>query len=143
MRLLVLAAAVVLPTALAFQTQTPPASTPSQPATSQPATQPTFAPVPFLTVRPVRTFREPGWVIDPARKYRAVLTTSQGEVTLDLYAREAPKAVNNFVFLALNHFYDDTPFTASSTASWRRAATRRAPARAAPATTSSSRSTAS
>jgi peptidylprolyl isomerase len=110
MRLLVLAAAVVLPTALAFQTQTPPASTPSQPATSQPATQPTFAPVPFLTETPVRTFREPGWVIDPARKYRAVLTTSQGEVTLDLYAREAPKAVNNFVFLALNHFYDDTPF---------------------------------
>ncbi|MEF2278847.1 peptidylprolyl isomerase [Deinococcus sp. YIM 134068] len=78
--------------------------------TPAPAPAPTFRSVPYLSAQPVRTFKEPGWVIDPARTYRAVLTTSKGDVTVELAARQAPKAVNNFVFLALNRFYDGTRF---------------------------------
>ncbi len=49
-------------------------------------------------------------MIDPTKTYRAVLTTSQGDITVELAAKAAPKAVNNFVFLALNHFYEGTRF---------------------------------
>ncbi|THF84829.1 peptidylprolyl isomerase [Deinococcus sp. KSM4-11] len=78
------------------------------PATPAPA--PAFTPVPAMSPTPVRSFKEPAWVIDPAKTYRAVLITGEGDVTVELAARAAPKAVNNFVFLALNHFYDGTRF---------------------------------
>ncbi|MBB5232694.1 peptidylprolyl isomerase [Deinococcus budaensis] len=85
---------------------------PAQTSTPDPATAPalTFAPVPYLSAQPVRTFKEPAWVVNPARTYRAVLKTGKGDVTVELYAKQAPKAVNSFVFLALNRFYDGTRF---------------------------------
>jgi cyclophilin family peptidyl-prolyl cis-trans isomerase len=69
-----------------------------------------WVPVAPLTDKPVLKFDAPNWVTDPAKNYRAVLSTSKGDVTLELYPRSAPKTVNNFVFLALNHYYDGTPF---------------------------------
>jgi cyclophilin family peptidyl-prolyl cis-trans isomerase len=78
------------------------------PATATGST--TFTPLPFLSPAPMRAFREMAWVIDPAKTYRAVMSTSQGDITVELAAKAAPKAVNNFVFLALNHFYDGTRF---------------------------------
>ncbi|WP_342622107.1 peptidylprolyl isomerase [Deinococcus maricopensis] len=69
-----------------------------------------WVPVKPLSDTPVRTFKAPAWVIDPARNYRAVLNTTRGNVTLQFTPQAAPKAVNNFVFLALNHFYDGTRF---------------------------------
>ncbi|PTA66843.1 peptidylprolyl isomerase [Deinococcus arcticus] len=64
-----------------------------------------------LSATPVRTFTAPPpQVVDPARQYRAVLKTSRGDVTLELLPKAAPVAVNNFVFLALNRFYDGTRF---------------------------------
>lgn len=72
--------------------------------------EPVFEVVPALSKTPVRQFDAPQWVIDPAKTYRATLHTAQGNITLELYAQAAPKAVNNFVFLALHHFYDGTRF---------------------------------
>jgi cyclophilin family peptidyl-prolyl cis-trans isomerase len=48
--------------------------------------------------------------IDPAKSYTAVVETSQGDFTIELFADRAPKAVNNFVFLARNHFYEGVLF---------------------------------
>ncbi len=48
--------------------------------------------------------------IDPAKRYTATMTTSLGEVVIALDALKAPKTVNNFVFLALNHYYDGVIF---------------------------------
>ncbi len=48
--------------------------------------------------------------IDPARKYSATLETSSGTIVVDLFAKDAPKTVNNFVFLARDGFYDGTVF---------------------------------
>jgi peptidyl-prolyl cis-trans isomerase B (cyclophilin B) len=59
---------------------------------------------------PVRTFSAPPpTCIDPSAKYQAVVTTNKGVYTIDLDATAAPIAVNNFVFLAENGYYDDTP----------------------------------
>ena len=48
--------------------------------------------------------------IDPNKKYSATFKTSRGEIICDLFAKEAPKTVNNFVFLAKEKFYDGTVF---------------------------------
>ena len=69
-----------------------------------------WVPVKPLSDTPVRSFKAPAWVIDPARNYRAVLNTTQGNITIQFTPQVAPKAVNNFVFLALNRFYDGTRF---------------------------------
>jgi cyclophilin family peptidyl-prolyl cis-trans isomerase len=51
----------------------------------------------------------PEMVIDPEQTYTAIIRTSQGEITVNLYADEAPTAVNNFVVLASLGFFDGTP----------------------------------
>ncbi len=48
--------------------------------------------------------------IDPAKRYTATLDTSLGEIVIALDAQKAPKTVNNFVFLALHHYYDGVIF---------------------------------
>ena len=48
--------------------------------------------------------------IDPNKKYTATFTTSRGEIVCELFAKDAPKTVNNFVFLAREKFYDGTIF---------------------------------
>ena len=48
--------------------------------------------------------------IDAKKKYTAILTTSRGDIVCELFAKHAPKTVNNFVFLARENFYDGTAF---------------------------------
>lgn len=52
----------------------------------------------------------PKMTIDPSKKYLATFDTSKGKIVVELFAKEAPKTVNNFVFLARDHFYDGTVF---------------------------------
>jgi peptidyl-prolyl cis-trans isomerase B (cyclophilin B) len=52
----------------------------------------------------------PAHGIDANKKYSATLETSRGTIEVDLFAKEAPKTVNNFVFLARDGFYDGTVF---------------------------------
>ncbi len=48
--------------------------------------------------------------IDTSKNYTATFNTSRGEIVCELYAKDAPKTVNNFVFLAREKFYDGTKF---------------------------------
>jgi peptidylprolyl isomerase len=48
----------------------------------------------------------PPQTIDPTATYTATLDTSCGEIVVRLDSKAAPKAVNNFVFLAREGFYD-------------------------------------
>src|SRR3984893_14742724 len=52
----------------------------------------------------------PSLTIDPNKPYSATFKTSRGEIVCDLFAKDAPKTVNNFVFLAKEKFYDGTVF---------------------------------
>lgn len=47
--------------------------------------------------------------IEAGKLYSAVIVTSKGEFKIQLDARGAPVAVNNFVALARFHYFDDTP----------------------------------
>ncbi|GLX68140.1 peptidylprolyl isomerase [Paenibacillus glycanilyticus] len=52
----------------------------------------------------------PEMSIDLNKQYTAKFTTNQGDFTVKLYAAESPVTVNNFVFLARNHYYDGLTF---------------------------------
>jgi cyclophilin family peptidyl-prolyl cis-trans isomerase len=52
----------------------------------------------------------PAMTIDPNKQYTATIKTSMGDMTAELYAKDAPITVNNFVFLANQHFYDNVKF---------------------------------
>lgn len=48
--------------------------------------------------------------IDAAKSYTATFDTSRGQIVVDLFAKDAPVTVNNFVFLAKDGFYDGLQF---------------------------------
>ncbi|MCU1502793.1 MAG: peptidyl-prolyl cis-trans isomerase [Ilumatobacteraceae bacterium] len=48
--------------------------------------------------------------IDPSKRYTATLDTNLGTIVIALDAVNAPKTVNNFVFLAAHHYYDGVIF---------------------------------
>ncbi len=48
--------------------------------------------------------------INNAGKYTATIETSKGNIVCELFTKDAPKTVNNFVFLAREGFYDGTVF---------------------------------
>lgn len=52
----------------------------------------------------------PAMEIDTAKSYEAEFTTSKGNFKIELFAKDAPKTVNNFVFLARQGFYNDVVF---------------------------------
>jgi len=52
----------------------------------------------------------PNMVIDPQKTYQATMKTARGDIEIDLFAADAPKTVNNFVFLARDSFYDGLTF---------------------------------
>ncbi len=54
--------------------------------------------------------KAPELTIDPNKKYTAVFHTERGDIKVELYAKEAPVTVNNFVFLAKDGFYNGTTF---------------------------------
>jgi peptidylprolyl isomerase len=56
------------------------------------------------------TMDKPEMTIDREKDYQAVLTTSVGQITVDLGEDDTPVTVNNFVYLAENDFYQDTIF---------------------------------
>jgi cyclophilin family peptidyl-prolyl cis-trans isomerase len=53
---------------------------------------------------------EPPMLIDTRKEYTAVLDTDKGVIKIKLFDNEAPKTVNNFVFLARDNFYDGVKF---------------------------------
>ncbi len=52
----------------------------------------------------------PEMQIDPEATYHATVVTTCGTIEIDLFAADAPLAVNNFVFLAREGFYDGVIF---------------------------------
>ncbi|HZG18163.1 MAG TPA: peptidylprolyl isomerase [Candidatus Bathyarchaeia archaeon] len=85
-------------------TQTPP------PTAEKPAEETTKPAQPPAPTGEKKYDKAPAMQIDPKKQYTAVLQTSMGDITIQLYAKDAPKAVNNFVFLAKDKFYDGVKF---------------------------------
>ena len=75
-----------------------------------------FAMVLTLTYAQTRPATPKSWPNPPAMKidvnktYTATIDTTKGKIVLTLFAKEAPKTVNSFVFLAREKFYDGIIF---------------------------------
>ena len=52
----------------------------------------------------------PAFAIDPINQYFATLHTAKGDIVIELWPDVAPFAVNSFIFLAENDWYDNAPF---------------------------------
>jgi len=82
---------------------------PNQPQAQQarekatPTPQPTFAPQ-------YTTYQRPQMALDLTKSYVAIIHTELGEIRLRLYPDKAPEAVNSFVFLARQGFYNGLIF---------------------------------
>jgi len=61
--------------------------------------------VPKSAAKPTN-LKAPAMTIDPSKTYTATLSTTCGPVKIALDAKDAPKSVNNFVYLARQGFYD-------------------------------------
>src|SRR5690554_5732302 len=57
-----------------------------------------------------KTFQQPEQVLEAGADYRAVIETNKGRIVIDLFQDAVPQTVNNFVFLALNGYYDGVVF---------------------------------
>ena len=52
----------------------------------------------------------PEMAIDKDKEYTATIETGKGTLELELFAKDVPVTVNNFVFLVREGFYDNTTF---------------------------------
>lgn len=52
----------------------------------------------------------PAMQIDPKKTYQATIETNRGAIQIQFDPQNAPKTVNNFVFLAKEGFYDGVTF---------------------------------
>src|SRR5919106_4773974 len=72
------------------------------------------SPTPCETGRPAEaspgSYDAPQEVLERGVNYGAVIHTSCGDISLDLLERDAPAAVNSFMFLAREGFYDGLTF---------------------------------
>ena len=89
-------------------------ATPEQVPTPTPITDLAGTPTAQVSVDSGRTIKQyaepPRMTIDPNSNFTAAIRTNKGDITLELFAAEAPRTVNNFVFLARERFYDGVVF---------------------------------
>lgn len=52
----------------------------------------------------------PPLLVKPGVQYLATIQTSMGNIYIELFAKEAPLTVSNFIYLARNNFYDGLTF---------------------------------
>ena len=82
---------------------------------AEPTPTPTVTPTPTSTATPAPTLQQydsaPPLTIDPDKSYTATLELQKGgEIVIELFAKEAPVTVNNFIFLAREGYYDGVTF---------------------------------
>ena len=97
-RKLILTASLLSVLALSACAQPPPPA--PKPSAPPPAT-------PAPTASPKQWPSPPQMAVDPNKDYTAVIDTTAGGFTVRLLPKDAPLAVNNFVFLAREGFYSN------------------------------------
>ena len=99
--------------AACLPTPTPP-PTQAPAATVAPTELPAATPASKIQTNQGRSLKQyaalPSMTIDPAASYTATIRTNNGSIVIELFAKSAPKTVNNFVFLAEEGFYDTLIF---------------------------------
>lgn len=90
----------------AVETPPVPALTP----TPTPAPMPAPKPAPVPESKPKTYSSPPPMTIDTSKQYTATIETEKGNLLFELFAKDVPRTVNNFIFLAREGFYDGSTF---------------------------------
>jgi peptidylprolyl isomerase/peptidyl-prolyl cis-trans isomerase B (cyclophilin B) len=69
-----------------------------------------FTPVAHMSEERRTRFSAPEQVLESGKEYRAQIETNKGTMVFEVFPEQAPVTVNNFVFLALNRYYDGIVF---------------------------------
>ncbi len=81
------------------------------PSSSQPAISPRPPSASIQTAPSLKRYSAaPPMKIDPNKQYTAIMETAKGKMILELFAKDVPVTVNNFVFLAREGYYDNSTF---------------------------------
>jgi cyclophilin family peptidyl-prolyl cis-trans isomerase len=56
------------------------------------------------------TGKMPPMLADTGKKYTATIETEKGNLVLELFAKDVPRTVSNFVYLAMKGYYDGCTF---------------------------------
>ena len=67
-------------------------------------------PAPAPAAKPKTYSSPPAMAIDTGKQYKVIIETEKGKMVLELFAKDVPVTVNNFVFLAREGFYDGSTF---------------------------------
>ena len=62
------------------------------------------------SIQKVKQYPCPPNTLDKTKKYKAIIQTDKGDITLELFADKAPITVNSFVFLAKEGYYNGVSF---------------------------------
>jgi len=102
---LLLAACAPIPPTVTPTTAPKPTAAPPKPAVPAPGAQPAGG-------KPIakQWSQPPAMSIDQNKSYKATIKTNMGDIEVELLPKDAPTAVNNFVFLAKEGFYDGVKF---------------------------------
>ena len=89
-----------------------PVSKPPATVKAEPTPKPTATPIPEPEEPTVKQYNSPpAMTIDPNKSYTATIELEKGgEIVIELFAKEAPVTVNNFIFLARDGYYDNVMF---------------------------------
>jgi peptidyl-prolyl cis-trans isomerase B (cyclophilin B) len=87
-----------------------PEPSPAPAPTPAPAQPPSPAPEPAAKPKVMKWDEPPPMIIDTSKKYTAFMETEKGTMVLELFAKDVPVTVNNFVFLVEQGLYDGTTF---------------------------------
>ncbi len=75
-----------------------------------PVPTPAPTPTPATTSAPKSYTAPPPITIDVDKTYTAIIETEKGDLVLELFAKDVPMTVNNFIFLARDGFYNNSSF---------------------------------
>lgn len=64
----------------------------------------------MLDLQAVQWDAIPDMTVDAEGSYQAVISTSKGDITVEMFPQSAPTHVNSFLFLSKEGWYDDSPF---------------------------------
>jgi cyclophilin family peptidyl-prolyl cis-trans isomerase len=84
--------------------------TTTEEAATPPALPEGFTLTPFLSETQQQEFTQAEQVLEDGKDYQTIIVTNKGAMRLELFEDETPETVNNFVFLARNHYYDGVVF---------------------------------
>ena len=56
----------------------------------------------------MKKYQQAEQVLEEGKRYGATISTTQGDISVELFVGESPNTANNFAFLAKEGYYDDT-----------------------------------